>query len=157
MSHIILEGLDRTGKTTLAQHLSKELKMPIKKFSAPTINPFGEYCEFVLHETTPHIIDRCYLSEIAYGPVKRGGSYIKALDQKIFEILCLYKGVKGIYCSDNKESIETRFKLVGESYITPDEIKPIQINYDLAIERSLLPWIPYTIGDSYNELIKRLV
>lgn len=147
--HIIIEGVDKCGKTTLAKFLSEKLKMPIKKFSAPDKNPFDEYINFLLNENTPHIIDRCYMSELAYGPAKRIVSYINHLEKQVLET-AIMDSVTGIYCYDTTENIEKRFDTDGETFISKRDIDPIRNNYDQELETSLVTWLSYKIGDSMD-------
>lgn len=73
---IILEGCDGTGKTTLAKFLSEKTGMKIVKLSQPkTDDPFQEHLELFDPESPKYvgdniILDRCWISECIYGPLK---------------------------------------------------------------------------------------
>lgn len=152
MKHIIIEGVDKCGKTTLAKFLSERLKMPIKKFSAPMNgNPFDEYADFLLNEKVPHIIDRCYMSELAYGPVKRGSSYISQIKKQVLEEAIKGKAV-GIWCWDDTEKIAARFDADGETFTRKSEISQLQGKFDSEIDKSALEWFMYRIGDSMERV-----
>lgn len=151
--HIIIDGIDKTGKSTLARHLSKKLNMPIKKFSAPDKNPLMEYAEFIINKKRPHIIDRCYLSELAYGPVKRGKSYINKTEQFMLEAAIRERGCFCIYAVDLKSKITERFDKDKETFLKKSEIPAILEAFDLALKRSILDWTHYAIGDSMDQLV----
>ena len=40
----VIEGLDRTGKTTLARQLADTHGLPYRHFSKPEQHPLDEYC-----------------------------------------------------------------------------------------------------------------
>lgn len=152
--HIILEGLDKVGKTTLANFLSEQLKMPIKKFSAPKEgeSPFVQYSEFLVNESRPYIIDRFYMSELAYGPVKRGFSEIDNVRKALLESMCKEINTFNVYCHAPVKDIEARFTTDKETFLTVDEIKPIAENFLKEIETSKLVWRSYQIGDSMQNI-----
>lgn len=152
--HIILEGCDKTGKTTLANYLSKELGMPIKKFSAPTPteDPLMNYAAFLVAETTPHIIDRFYLSELAYGPVKRGKSSITIVGKRLIEALIKEVDCMAIYCQRDPDHIMADFIKDNETFLTSDDILPILNQYQVELDSSTLHWNYYKIGDKMQLL-----
>ena len=73
---IILEGCDGTGKSTLAKFLAEKTGMKIVKLSQPkTDDPFQEYIELFDPESPKYvgdniILDRCWISEMVYWPLK---------------------------------------------------------------------------------------
>jgi len=145
--HIIIEGMDKTGKSTLAKRLSEEFGIPIKKFSAPTDNKaLQEYAAFLLNEKVPHIIDRCYMSELAYGPVKRGSSQISQLMKQMLET-AVKDNVIGIYCYDSSDAIKHRFDEDGETETRKSEVDQIVANYNRELDSSLINWLSVSMDD----------
>ncbi len=66
IKRIIVEGADQQGKTTLCQHLCKQLGWPIIHFGKPT-----EDFDFLKDYFTPDntICDRSFLSEVVYSKI----------------------------------------------------------------------------------------
>lgn len=100
---IIVEGIDRVGKTTLCNKLSKELNIPIYKHSQKVMDysmmdnlnetdkmlQLLDICEI----TSANIIfDRFHFSDYVYGILERGYyakialENLRILDEKLFEM-----------------------------------------------------------------------
>lgn len=73
---IILEGADQSGKSTLASRLADLTGMKVFHYEPPKgVTDFArEYLRFMEESDRPMIVDRCYLSEMVYGPIFRGAS-----------------------------------------------------------------------------------
>jgi dephospho-CoA kinase len=145
MTHIILEGCDLTGKTTLANYLSEKLHYPIVKFSSPKNDPYESYVN-ALMTAQPTIFDRLYIGECVYGPIKRSKSYLS--NERVMEIETLASQFEtfNIYTVDTTENIKERYKERGDSYINEDEIESIVSEYEKQIQKSGLNWHRYTIN-----------
>ena len=77
---IIIEGPDGAGKTTLAEQISRQTKYPIIHRTKPKNEEekkrmMGEYLQ-TIRSGKNMIFDRCWYSEMAYGPVMRDSSVI---------------------------------------------------------------------------------
>lgn len=95
---IIVEGIDRVGKTTLCQILSNQFNVPIFKeypfydgFERKIMVEKMDTVLNVLKTTNSHLIaDRFHLSEFVYGKVERlipySASTINALEAKMNEL-----------------------------------------------------------------------
>jgi thymidylate kinase len=138
---IVLEGCDKVGKTTLANKLSKELALPIIKFSQPTGDPFLEYVNFLLTHTEPAILDRFYLGEEVYGPLKRGKSALASWQRRTLEELLAVRGALCVYVTTDATTIARKFKEEKETFVKPAEIKRILTGYQRAIRTSQLDWV----------------
>jgi thymidylate kinase len=55
---IVIEGPDKTGKTTLAKAIAEQLGYEYKHFSAPKGSPADEYIDFLLSLKRPTVCDR---------------------------------------------------------------------------------------------------
>lgn len=153
MGHIIIEGLDKTGKSTLARFLSEKTGKPIKKFSnpGPQEDAAVEYAEFVISSQSC-IVDRMHLSEMAYGPVLRGESTVDENVQRVIEGLLAKRGSVGIYCEADIDALVERFKQDGETFIKPEDIPAIKDGFDRALSTSTMKWIRYTVGDDMEKI-----
>jgi thymidylate kinase/endonuclease III-like uncharacterized protein len=75
--HIILEGLDGAGKSTLAQELVPFGYQILHSTYKPNhVNIVEHYRDMIKNLKTPTILDRSFISEIVYGSVLRGISRI---------------------------------------------------------------------------------
>jgi hypothetical protein len=77
---IVIEGADKTGKTTLAKAVAKQLGYEYVHFSAPKGPPADEYIDFLLALKKPTVCDRFHLGELVYGPMLRGKAGLTPLE-----------------------------------------------------------------------------
>lgn len=88
---IVIEGPDKTGKTTLAKAIAEQLGYEYKHFSAPKGSPADEYIDFLLKLRRPTVCDRFHLGELVYGPMFRGKAGITPLELVTIERLMRLK------------------------------------------------------------------
>lgn len=157
MGHIIIEGLDKTGKTTLAKFLHEKTGMPIKKFCnpKPDEDPSVEYAEFVI-SAQPCIVDRMHLSEMAYGPVLRGESTVDENVQRVIEGLLAKRNSIGIYCDADFGTLVERFKADEEDFIGTEDISAIREGFEKALSTSRMKWIRYSVGDDMEKVYEQV-
>lgn len=76
--HIIIEGPDGAGKTTLARNLQRLSLRPYgyhHEGPPPAgADPLEYYARLLLSHRVPTIFDRCHLGEVVYPPILRGTS-----------------------------------------------------------------------------------
>lgn len=117
----IIEGPDGSGKTTLAEKLSKQTGFPVIHRSQPKTeeekaNMMKGYMETIKSGKNA-IFDRCWYSEMAYGPIMRDASVISYPEMYELEKLLAKKGALIIYCTDKPEVLWYRATKRGEDYI----------------------------------------
>lgn len=69
---IIIEGADKTGKTTLANAITEKFGSKYVHFGKPKKHAATEYIEYALAMNENLVLDRFYLGELVYGPLLRG-------------------------------------------------------------------------------------
>ena len=134
----IIEGPDGSGKTTLAEMLSKQTGFPVVHRTQPKSEEekarmMQEYVATIKTGKNA-IFDRCWYSEMAYGPVFRGESCISVDEMHELEGLLHSLGGFVVYC--HSENAYERACERGEDYIQ---------NYD--------QWM--RVNMNYNEIFKR--
>ena len=119
---IIIEGPDGSGKTTLANKLSKQTGYPVVHRSAPKSDEekaaMMNMYKQAIKESKNIIFDRCWYSEMAYGPIMRDASVISFPEMYELEKLLCKKGGLIIYCTDKPDVLWKRCQERGEDYIT---------------------------------------
>lgn len=119
---IIIEGADGSGKTTLAEKLAKQTGFELVHRSQPKTEE--EKAKMLDMYTTTiksgknMIFDRCWYSEMVYGPIMRDASVISYPKMYELERLLTRRGALLIYCKDTPEILWHRCKTRGEDYIT---------------------------------------
>lgn len=160
---VILEGVDGTGKTTLAEAIKRYFYGPVYvvKFSNPkTAEMFqdaayarGEYMAAIrvfkaIMEKQPNAIiicDRFHLGEFAYGPVKR--NYPEWLAERSLEIEdemikeLGWDNIKMVLLTvsvGHIESVVERSNRPGEYLVKADEYSRVDHRYIMAYEKTKL-------------------
>lgn len=150
---IIIEGPDGSGKTTLAEKLSKQTGYPVVHRSQPKseeekLQMLREYVD-AIDAGKNVIFDRCWYSEMAYGPVMRDESVITYPEMYLLEEKLARHGALIIYCTDKPRTLWRRATKRGEDYITDFEtFERICTNFDIIMGvPHLIPVVKYDYKD----------
>lgn len=106
---IILEGIDGTGKTTVADYLNQNGYSTYHfAYDEKNKNIVDKYIDLLNRKTQNMVLDRCFISELVYGPVLRKSC--KLNKEQLENILLKYKQVNPtvLYFKANKEDILQR-------------------------------------------------
>jgi thymidylate kinase len=140
---VILEGENKTGKTTLAKHIEKEYGFRYIKCSQPgKRGPYAEYrevIESILQKPENVVIDRFHIGEEVYGPIYRGRSGLSQenfseIEQDLNKLNTIL-----IYCYDNENNIAKRFKEENEEFANVEKIAKTLELYKVALRKSNIP------------------
>lgn len=145
MIRIMIEGTDRTGKTTLAKALVEAFGLNYIHCSKPkTDDPFQEYMEMLINTTQSTVFDRSYLGEFAYSNLWRGGCKLTFQDFNALDI-CTLKDSKTIiiHATADLEVIKERCIKEGEELLKFDQIKQCSDLFETIISKTLCPVIKY--------------
>lgn len=159
--NIFLEGPDATGKSNLAERMSKMYDMKIAKFSYPKdkkeqFNMYDMYVDFI-SKTRDSVIDRCWYSEMIYGPIIREGSSISIEQMYQLEQLCAdNEGAFIIHCNSPMDKLWKRFKKRGDDYIKEDfdTVNEIRYGYERLMHSTahIIPVVRYEINERMPKL-----
>lgn len=128
---VILEGENKTGKTTLAKYIKDEHGFKYIKVSQP--GPDGPYKEYTnilkkIKAGSNVVIDRFHLGEEVYGPLYRGSSGLTSEQFQDIENTLNKMNAILIYCYDSEDNIAKRFKEENEEFA---DVKKITKTLDL--------------------------
>lgn len=98
--HVIIEGPDGAGKTTLARAICKQLKMRYHHEGPPPlgVSAFEHYARLIGGAQWPTVFDRLYLGEMVYGSLYRGDPRINVDHVNLFNRWLRGSGSIIVYC-----------------------------------------------------------
>jgi len=121
----IIEGCDRTGKTTLANMLPGE----VYHYGPPTRHPIVEYTEDLQNYAPASgmsiVTDRYHLGELVYGPMYRGESILGEPGRAYIEMFLRAKGAVLVVVNADADVVYDRCVRKGEDYIDLGDIEEI--------------------------------
>jgi hypothetical protein len=140
MAILILEGVDGTGKTTLARKLvdmAKELKLAKRvhymHFGPPEKHPLEEY-ECAVQHLHPvddlAIIDRFHLGMPTYGPIYRGRDELAGPGMRHMLLFLQRHGAVTIRIKRPIEEVMEDVRRRGDDYVRTDDLPVIDKAYD---------------------------
>lgn len=137
---ICLEGVDGTGKSTLASAIVKELEQRFpddqviyKHATQIKSDVFTEYTE-PLQDYIPgggvhYVLDRWHIGEEIYGPLYRGESKFDKASLRWTELFLASKGMRTWLLVQEHDELKKRLEARGEDFIDLDDILHIQDEY----------------------------
>lgn len=122
---IIIEGPDGAGKTTLAKKISEQTGYMLLHRTQPKTEEdkkrmMDEYVQ-VIKAGKNCIMDRCWYSEMVYGPIMRDESVISFVQMYELESLLARNGALIIHCTAPEQTLWKRCLRRGEDYIKDRE------------------------------------
>lgn len=127
-SHVIIEGADCVGKSTLAQQLCGKLRLEYHHEGVPPGNgSLLEYYATSLLRDKPTCFDRHFVGELCYGPVMRGESRLSSEEVKLMLRLILATGTVIVICDPPLEVALGRFQSSNRAEYIDSEEKYCQI------------------------------
>jgi thymidylate synthase len=153
---IILEGCDKTGKSTLAHALGEKLGWRVVASGPPTTNwPAAEYAD-VLTDPEPLILDRFHLGELVYGPLYRQ-SNTSPLQLGLVETLLNARGAFLVLLEDTVAAIQRRFHTEHETFALAADIPAILAKFRQVYEWSMVAKIRATLDvDNLEAQVSRI-
>ena len=145
MPIIIIEGCDKTGKSSLARMLCGMTRAQMIKVSQPqTADAIGEYeaAMLALQRAEGHpsliVFDRFHLGEFVYGPIFRGAKPNPFRAGRLEDHLA-DMGAVVVMMEDDHDAIVARFIEHGEAFAQASRVAAILAAYEQVYEWCTLP------------------
>lgn len=138
---IILEGENKTGKTTLAHYIRDNHNFKYVKCNQPKGSPYDEYIGILegLSYLDDLVIDRFCYGELVYGPIYRGKSALSEKELIKIESRLHVLEARLIYCKNSIEDIQKLFDKEKEEFANKDKVKETLELYDEVISCANIP------------------
>ena len=130
---IIIDGVDGSGKTTLARRLleaTDSAPAPQMLHRGPIrTTPYQEYATD-LGAAPPHaIIDRWYVGEMIYGPLYRKLSRVTLEMAEWFEMFLQSRGALRLYMTTGYTEVVERLEARGEDFLALEDVEHVMKAY----------------------------
>lgn len=143
---ILIEGLNCTGKSTLAENLRSHLEIPVLKFDVPGDDVYGEFrsrLQWGIDHNTHFIIDRLHLSNIAYNG-ELGGSVLVGNEWNMIDQMVANQKALLYWMVDSPQAIKKRIALRqgrsdGAEKLDRNKIAAMHNRFAEAFQRSQIP------------------
>lgn len=144
---IVFEGLDGTGKTSLAQMVAKIIDSEYthndksKTYEEGKANSYNYIS--TLRRSNEAVIDRLvHTGEAVYAPVYRGydgSDYFEDLESKMLEEF----NIIIVYVTAKEEIIKSRLEYRGEDYIKTEDLNKLKENYERYLSNTKIPYVTF--------------
>jgi thymidylate kinase len=158
---VIIEGCDRTGKSTLAAKIAEAIKGEVIHCGKPkTDDPYSEYLGMLaeLPSYKNFVFDRFYLGEYVYSQLWRNGCAITPREFHSLDVIAssLHRAIV-IHAYADQQIILDRCAKEGEDLLKPVEIQRCQELFNDIINHTNLPVISYDSGNQSPDDIVKIV
>lgn len=138
---IIIEGCDKTGKSTLADKIAKHTGYKLVHLGVPKDKQHFEYLNGLLdeHKDTGVVFDRFHWGDPVYAGITNDGQVLNQNQFSRIESRLVSLGAIIIYCYDNEQFIAERFASDKEELIDPEYIPIITGRYDKLLDKTMIP------------------
>ena len=146
MSIILLDGCDKTGKSTIARMMATELNAEIVHCEKPKKPPFREYFDLVdgLARDRNYILDRAWLSEVVYSQLWRERRQLIADDVRFIEQFARSKhSAVAIHAKASSDSVISRMRSDGELLLQPEQVQKCLSLFEDAFKETTLTMFNY--------------
>ncbi len=155
MSRIIIEGVDKSGKSTIIEKMKNQFEygLAIKNMIKPKdasdketrkiIRMYEHILDISENLRYTYILDRFYQSEIVYS-ILRGNDRFE--EKNFMAIVDMWEedmvhNTLLVLVETDPAIVAKRFKTCGEDFVKEEQIKMLQERYNRAFEMSKLPKI----------------
>lgn len=142
---IILEGCDKTGKTTLAKKLSSKLGYKIIHLGVPPENGYFKILRDLIEGNEEGVIfDRFHWGDFVYRGLTKPGRSLTFAEFTELEAKLRAMNAMTIYCYDSAKGIAKRFD--EEDLIKASDIPLILSRYNKLLRKTKLDTYYYNQG-----------
>ncbi len=141
---IVLEGVDCTGKSTLAQQLAAMTGAEVQHFGPPERHPLLEWGSVATNYAPSSgdlVLDRFHWGEIVYGPHYRGKSDLGLEGFMWLELVLASRGAVTVLTTGDPDKIYARVVSSNDAYVDHDidHLRGLADTYEMLARRAHTP------------------
>lgn len=157
---LYIDGIDRTGKTTLAHQLQADLLTRGIPALYVHRGPPGETPTLVHHGKhlvdyqvdDSWILDRNHWSDTAYGPIYRGdANVLSPLGRLYLDLVLEARGAVAILGRADVKTVVERMQQYGEDFLQVEHVWDVHEAFEVISLNSRLPLVVWEYGDAGAE------
>ena len=133
---IFVDGVDKTGKTTLATRLAKELNFEYRKFNkfsddgcVTAVEAIRVLTECLQNTSKHYVFDRFYFPcDLIYGPLvdhQETHFAVHALYKNVVVPIIQNANTVTVHCTASVDTLVKRFEDENEEYVRPEQIETL--------------------------------
>lgn len=129
---IVLEGVDGSGKSSLADAIAAALGKRVQQYHHGPLkqDPLQEYVllsynDYIPGQGTHLVIDRLHWGELVYGPLYRGASALTVPQFRWIELWMMSRGATTWRVSGPLETILARLQARGEDFLQTEHVQQV--------------------------------
>jgi predicted ATPase len=115
---VVLEGCDGTGKTTLAADLEERHGYVVLHSDRPPDDDMAARYRSILERPGKIALDRSFISELVYGPLRHGGSRLSAPDAADLAFRVADRGGVLVHLTGSPDKLAARLR-ARDGYAPP--------------------------------------
>lgn len=145
---LICEGLDRTGKSTLAEQLlMADPMLALLHFDKPKQHPLNEYLHPIEHRSWDAVFDRYHWGERVWPTVFGRSTDYDAVMHAYVELALESRGAVVVQTRRDLDEVKSAL-LEDDEPLLPDDVERADALYDEVRRNSLLPSFTHNIRSS---------
>ena len=159
---IVIEGLDRTGKSTLGHQLSNAFKLEYRHFDKPQAHPLDEYLRPIEEAPVRAVFDRYHVGEAVWPIIFKRPTEMDPVMHTYIELALKSRGAVLVHAQRPVHEIIHACK-VDEEPVDEEQIRLARVLFDTHLRTKknnlgyVLPTYEWTLGDTarLDTIVKR--
>lgn len=151
---VVIEGLDRTGKSTLSRELERRTGARVTHFSKPAKEPVFEYTDplLELNHSTKQVFDRYHVGELVWPTIFNRPTTFGPTQQTYVEMALMSRGAVIVKTSRDMDDLREHL-IRDDEPLDPDKAEFADSLFISALVHSAVPVMNWSLGKNVQPII----